>query len=138
MDPIAAAQVRAEMNLEGIGDAVDIHCPSCEFVANGYAQFSIHALNHLRDRPPPRPAADHAPLRRPPPFKRPTIGTCCKPADWANFMAAWERYRVGSNIQDDSVIYEFIECLSELHTVATHAHPDILTLGLDEVVHLSK
>ena len=84
MDPMT--QVRAEMGLEGVGDAIDIWCPSCKYVANSHAQFSLHALRHLQDR---RPAANHAPSWRPPPFKHPSIGTCCKPADWANFMAAW-------------------------------------------------
>ena len=125
------AHVRAEMGLEGIGDVLNIQCPTCPFVAVSHAQFSVHALGHLQDR---RPAGDHAPTRRPPPFKWPSIGTCCKPADWANFMSAWERYRAGSNVQPDAEVYEFIECLSkELRTSATHAHPNI-----DNVIRLSK
>ena len=90
------ARVRAEMGLEGVGDAINIPCPSCPFIAVSHAQFSVHALGHLQDR---RPAGDAAPARRPPPFRRPSIGTCCKPADWANFMSAWERYKMGSNVQ---------------------------------------
>ena len=130
------AEIRAEMGLEGVGDAVDIRCPSCEYVATSHAQFSVHALGHLRDC---RQAANHALSRQPPPFKRLSIGTCCKPADWANFMAAWERYRIGWDVQPNAAVYEFIECLSEeLRTAATHAHPNILTLDLDEVVRLSK
>ena len=130
------ARARAEMGLQGADDILEIRCPSCPFVAVNYAQFSVHALGHLQDR---RPAADAAPARRPPPFRRPTIGTCCKPADWANFMAAWERYRVGSNAQPNSAVYKFIKCLSkELRTAATHAHPNILNLDIDEVVRLLK
>ena len=71
--------------------------------------------------------------------RRPSIGTCCKPADWANFMLAWERYRVGSNIFPGSAVYKFIECLSEeLRTATTHAYPNILTLDLDKGVRLLK
>ena len=134
MDPMAA--VRAKMGLEGIGDAVNIQCPSCDYVAISHAQFSVHALGHLQDR---RGANDHPPARRPAPFKRPSIGTYCKPADWANFMAAWERYRVGSNVQPNSAVYEFIECLlEELCTATTHAQPNILSLDIADVVRLSK
>ena len=129
------ARARAEMGLQGADDVVNIRCPSCNFIAVSHAQFSVHALGHLQDR---RPAGDAAPARRPPPFRRPSIGTCCKPADWANFMLAWERYRMGSNVQPTAEVYEFIECLSEeLRTSTTHAHPDILTLGIDDVVRLS-
>ena len=52
------AHVRAEMGLEGVGDIVNIRCPSCPFVAVSHAQFSVHALGHLQDR---RPAGDHTP-----------------------------------------------------------------------------
>ena len=130
------AAVRAKMGLAGVGDAANIHCPSCNFIAVSHAQFSVHALGHLQDR---RAVSNNPPARWPAPFKRPSIGTCCKPADWANFMAAWERYRVGSNVTPDSAVYEFIECLSEeLRTATTHAHPNILNLGIDKVVRLSK
>ena len=130
------AHVRAKMGLEGVGDVVDIRCPSCPFVAVSHAQFSVHALGHLQDR---RPAGDQAPARRPPPFRRPSIGTCCKPADWANFMSAWERYKAGSSVQQNVEVYEFIECLSEeLRTSVTHAYPDILTMGIDDVVRSQK
>ena len=131
------AQVHAEMGLGGVGDVANILCPSCNFVAVSHAQFSVHALGHAAGNPalaPRRPAP-----RRPAPFKRPSIGTCCKPADWANFMSAWERYRVGSNVQPDSAVYEFIECVSKkLRTAATHAYPNILTLVIVDVVRLSK
>ena len=137
MDPDEImARTRAEMGLQGADDVLHIRCPSCPFVAVSHAEFSVHAMGHLQDR---RPAGDAAPARRPPPFRRPTINTCCKPADWANFMSAWERYKIGSNIRPDAEVCEFIECLSEeLRTSATHAHPDILTLGIDDVIRLSK
>ena len=130
------ARACAEMGLEGVGDAVNTQCPSCPFVAVSHAQFSVHALEHLQD---PRPAGKAAPTRRPPPFRRPSIGTCCKPADWANFMSAWGRYKLGSNVQPAAEVYEFIECLSEeLRTSATHAHPNILDLPIDDVISLAK
>ena len=130
------ARARAEMGLQGADDVVNLPCPACDFVAVSHAQFSVHALGHLQDR---RPAGDAAPARRPPPFRRPSVGTCCKPADWANFMSAWERYKAGSNVQRNAEVYEFIECLSEeLRTSATHAYPNILTLGIDDVVRLAK
>ena len=54
-------------------------------------------------------------------------------------MSAWERYRAGSNVQPDAEVYEFIKCLSEeLRTSATHAYPNLLTLDISDVVHLSK
>ena len=130
------ARARAEMGLQGADDVLQIRCPSCPFVAISHAEFSVHAIGHLQDR---RPAVDAVPARRPPPFRRPSINTCCKPADWANFMSAWERYKLGSNIRPDAEVYEFIECLSEeLRTSVTHARPDVLTLGIDDVIRLSK
>ena len=57
------ARARAEMNLQGADDILEIRCPSCPFVAVNHAQFSVHALGHLQDR---RPAVDAAPARRPP------------------------------------------------------------------------
>ena len=79
------ARARAEMGLQGADDIVQIPCPSCPFVAVNHAQFSVHAYKHLEDH---RAAGDPTPARRPAPFKRPSINTCCKPADWANFMSA--------------------------------------------------
>ena len=97
------AHARAEMGLQGADDNLEIRCPSCPFVAVNHAQFSVHALGHLQDC---RAVSDHPPARRPAPFRRPSMGTCCKLVDWANFMAAWERYRVGSNVQPNSAVYK--------------------------------
>ena len=132
----AGAALRTEMGLEGVGDARNVQCPSCDFVAISHAQFSVHAYGYLQDR---CAAGNHTPARQPAPFKSPSIGTCCKLADRANFMAAWERYKVGSNIVPGSAVYKFIECLSkELHTATTHTYPNIVTLDIAKVIRLSR
>ena len=124
MDPMAA--VRAKMGLKGVGNTANIHCPSCNFVAISHAQFFVHTLGHPQDR---RAAGAQPLARRPAPFKRPSSGTCCKLGQFYG--------RVGSIVQPDSVVYEFIECLSEeLCLAATHAHPNILNLDIVEVVRL--
>ena len=88
--------LRAKIGLEGAGDIAQVLCPSCNFVAVSQAQISVHAYAHLQNR---RAAATApTPARRPAPFQRPSINLSCKPAKWANFMSAWERYRVGSNV----------------------------------------
>ena len=89
--------IHAKMGLKGAGDVTNVSC----LMAVSPAQFSVHAYGHLQDRRAYWPA----------PFKRPSIGMCCKRADWANFMSTWERYRVGSNILPGSALYKFIECL---------------------------
>ena len=91
---IAAAALRAEQKPS---DPMRITCPLCGFVAVNYSQLCGHILGHLASAQA-RPAAQPpvASVRDPAPFKRPLIGTSCKPADWANFLAAWERYHIGT------------------------------------------
>ena len=63
-------------------DAANITCPSCGFMALDYTQFTGHALGHLakaRLSDPANPPATSA--RKPAPFKRPSISTCCKLAN---------------------------------------------------------
>ena len=116
----AAAACRAELEA---ADAANITCPSCNFVAVDYGPCSRHVLGHLvhaQQNQPANPPTTSA--RKPAPFKRPSIGICCKPADWAKFMSAWDRYRIGANVPPDARVIEFFECLSkELRTTATHA-----------------
>ena len=52
------ARVRAEMGLEGVGDAINISCPSCPFIAVSHAQFSVQARDHLGHCKPPRDVPD--------------------------------------------------------------------------------
>ena len=61
--------------------------PSFDFVAVSHAQFSMHTYGHLQDLQDRRAAGDHTPARRLAPFKRPSIRTCCKPADRANSVS---------------------------------------------------
>ena len=103
MNPAMALCVK--MGLEGAGNIANVSCPSCDFVAISHTQFTVQPYAHFQNR---CASADPEPARRPALFKRPSIGTCCKPANWANFKSAWERYRMGSNVKPDSAVFKFI------------------------------
>ena len=89
----AAKQAAATVALQAkqaAANALPITWTTCRFLAVNFEQMYGHVLGHLASvqaQPAAQPSAPFS--RKLVPFKRPSIGTCCKRADWANFLAAW-------------------------------------------------
>ena len=140
MDPVdsaAAAALQANHANQALPPAL---CPLCGFQAVNYVQMNSHALSHLASVQAQPASVQAQPttvsVRKPKPFKRPSMGM---PTDWANFLGAWERYRICTNIHPNKNVIEFIQCLTEeLWMATTHAFPNLVTLDLNTVVRYFK
>ena len=50
---------------------------------------------------------------RPPPLVRLTVDIGCSPAQWADFLTRWTRFRSGCNIPAAQLTTQAMECFSE-------------------------
>ena len=72
---------------------------------------------------------------RPPPLVRPSINIGCSPAQWANFLARWTRFRIGCSIPADQLTTQAMECFSnDLISTTNKAVYDIGALDLDSLL----
>ena len=73
---------------------------------------------------------------RPPPLVRPTVDIGCSPAQWADFLTRWTRFRSGCNITATQLTTQAMECFSEkLISTADKAVHNIEGLDLDNLLH---
>ena len=72
---------------------------------------------------------------RPPTLVRPTSDIGCSPAQWANFLTRWTRFRSGCNIPAAQLTTQAMECFSEeLISTADKAVFDFGSLDLDSLL----
>ena len=96
-------------------------------------------INHVAQMHPDQIPRDRDNRIRPPPLVRPSIDIGCSPAQWADFLTRWARFRSGCNIPAAQLTTQAMECFSEeLISTADKAVFNIGELGLDELLRKVK
>ena len=93
-------------------------------------------INHVTlVHPDQIPRARDQRIRPPPPLVRPSIDIGCSPAQWADFLARWTRFRSGCSIPADQLTTQAMECFSnDLISTADKAVYNIGALDLDSLL----
>ena len=97
--------------------ALACHLVGCNFEAPGGANPAMAMaaiVNHVALVHPDQLPRDNRDNRvKPPPLVRPSIDIGCSPAQWADFMTRWARFRNGYNIPAAQLMTQAMECFSE-------------------------
>ena len=118
--------------------ALACHLAGFMFKAPGGAAPAVAmaaVINHVAQMHPDQIPRDRDNRIRLPPLVRPSIDIGCSPAQWADFLTRWTRFRSGCNIPTLQLTTQAMDCFSEeLISTADKAVPNIGALDLDHLL----